>query len=99
MIIKNSKHIKVHTTFSKTSSGTFLSWSYTPLADEWENMTGARVTSKVSNIVLLETCARSTSIPILFISLTMSLPKLDKPLLLTGSVLSACAASALGFKF
>ena len=78
----------IHTTLSKILSGTFLSWSYTPLTDECENMTGARVTSKASDIVLLETWERSTSIPILFISLTMSSPNFDKPLFRTGTVVS-----------
>ena len=87
------------TTLSRISSGTFRSWSYTPLAEECENITGALVTSNVSDIVLLETCARSTNIPIRFISITISLPNSDNPLFLTGRVVSACAASALEYGY
>lgn len=56
----------VVTTFSRTSSGTFLEWLFTARADECEKITGALVTDRASSIVDFDTCERSTNIPTIF---------------------------------
>ena len=58
------------TTSLRTSSGTFLVVLHSALAEEWENITGAELTSSAANIVCTATFARSTNIPSRFISLT-----------------------------
>ena len=45
----------LHTTLSRTSSGTFLALSVISLAEECEKMMGALVTSKASFMVALDT--------------------------------------------
>ena len=74
------------TTFSRTSSGTFLDTLVTFLAEEWEKMSGDLVTFSASLMVLDETWLMSTIMPNLFISLTIISPNPDKPLFKTGSL-------------
>jgi hypothetical protein len=62
-----------------TSSGTFRGTSQTARADEWLKITGALVTRSACRIVSAETCDRSTSMPIRFISRTTSSPKSLSP--------------------
>ena len=56
----------------RTSSGTFLVMLQSALADEWEKMTGARLTSKAWCMVDVEVCDKSTMTPSRFISLMTS---------------------------
>ena len=87
------------TTFSRTSSGTFLDTLVTFLAEEWEKMSGDLVTFRASLMVLDETWLMSTIMPNLFISLTIISPNPDKPLFKTGSLPpSASEVSALSSK-
>ena len=58
------------TTSLRTWSGTFLVVLHSALAEEWENITGAVLTSSAANIVCTAAYARSTNIPSRFISLT-----------------------------
>lgn len=53
-------------------------------ADEWENMTGALDLVMAALIVSEDTCARSTSMPNLFISSIISKPNSDRPSLTGG---------------
>src|SRR5450756_3009296 len=57
---------------SSTSSGTLRGTSQTARADECENITGTSLTRSAWRIVSAETCERSTSIPMRFISRTTS---------------------------
>src|SRR5450756_412412 len=57
---------------SSTSSGTLRVVSQTARADECENITGTSLTRRASRMVSAETCERSTSIPMRFISRTTS---------------------------
>ena len=54
----------------KMLSGIFLEELQTAFAEEWENITGASLTARVSRAVWIELCDRSTIIPNRFISST-----------------------------
>ena len=58
------------TTSLKILSGIFLEELQTALAEEWENITGASLTAKVSREVWIELWDKSTIIPSRFISST-----------------------------
>ena len=58
------------TTSLKMLSGIFLEELQTAFAEEWENITGASLTARVSRAVWIELCDRSTIIPNRFISST-----------------------------
>ena len=58
------------TTSLRTWSGTFLVVLHSALAEEWENITGAVLTSSAAFIVCTAAFVRSTNIPSRFISLT-----------------------------
>lgn len=61
---------KVLTTSLKILSGMFLEELQTAFAEEWENITGASLTAKVSREVWIELWDKSTIIPNRFISST-----------------------------
>ena len=77
----------------KTSSGTFRGWSASANADEWEKMTGARVTRRTCRMVSAETCEMSTIIPSRFISWTTSSPNGERPFYLGLSVAESAQSS------
>jgi hypothetical protein len=54
-------------------------WSHTDRAELCENITGEVVVASASRIVSADTCDRSTTIPIRFISRTTSRPKSESP--------------------
>lgn len=59
-------------TLLSMESGTFLEELHKAWAEEWENMTGAFETAMASFMVLIDTWDKSTMIPSLFISFTIS---------------------------
>src|SRR5437762_522708 len=69
--------------FARTSlrieSGTSRAWPVSARAEECENMTGARVVCRASDMVASLTCDRSTRIPSRFISCTTSRPNAESP--------------------
>ena len=64
---------------SSTSSGAFRGTSQIARADEWLKIAGALVTRNACRMVSAETCERSTSMPIRFISRTTSSPNSFSP--------------------
>ena len=52
----------------RTSSGTFRATSWTALAEEWDQMTGALECNIACVAVISDVCDRSTNIPMRFIS-------------------------------
>src|ERR1051325_10139168 len=63
----------------RIESGTSRAWPVSARADEWENITGARVAWSASDIVASFTWERSTTIPSRFISCTTSRPNAERP--------------------
>lgn len=58
-------------TSRRMSSGTFRDELHSAYADECEKITGASLVASVSRIVPIETCDRSTIMPMRFISRTI----------------------------
>ncbi len=82
--MKYGTNVTMHTpslpaSVSSTSSGAFRGTSQTARADEWLKITGALVTRSACRIVSADTCDRSTSMPIRFISRTTCSPKSFSP--------------------
>ena len=64
---------------SSTSSGTLRGTSHSALAEEWLKTTGRVDTRNACRMVSAETCDRSTSTPMRFISRTTCSPKSFSP--------------------
>ena len=79
---------------SRTSSGALRGLSQTARAEEWLKIAGTSATRNASRMVSGDTCDRSTSIPIRFISRTTSTPKADRPPW-TGTSVAESAQSTL----
>ena len=62
-------------TSARTSSGTFLATSNIALAEEWDQMTGARLSFSACRAVASDVWERSISMPSRFISRTSNRPK------------------------
>ena len=63
----------------RIASGTLRGWPQSARVDEWEKMTGARVTRRTSSMVSSETWLRSASMPRRFISRITSSPNAVRP--------------------
>ena len=68
--------------------------SQTARAEECENITGTSLTRSASRMVSADTCERSTSMPIRFISRTTSTPNGESPWC-TGSSVAESAQATL----